>query len=90
MIKTAIGLHQDEVAAIKAAWAARSIKMDWEGLENTLRAILANCRVADQNDTVLQIDDAIAAFTKRGNALNPREEWPSVMDAAETPFAENH
>jgi arylamine N-acetyltransferase len=20
----------------------------------------------------------------------PREEWPSVMDAAETPFAENH
>lgn len=70
LIKTDIGLHQDAIQAIRAASESRSFKVDWMGLENTLRAILEDCREADRNNhTIRMIDDALAAFTKRGNAL---------------------
>jgi hypothetical protein len=69
MIKTAIGLHQDVPQAIRAANENRSFKLDWMGLENTLREILLQSPVRDRNATMRLIDDALAAFTKRGNSL---------------------
>lgn len=69
MIKTAIGLHEDAPQAIRAANESRSFKLDWMGLENTLREILLQSPVKEQNATVRLIDDALAAFTKRGNSL---------------------
>ena len=70
MIKTAIGLHQTADAAIRAASVGRSFKVDWQGLENTLRAILEKSPHEHRNETVCMIDDALAAFTKRGNSID--------------------
>lgn len=69
MIKTEIGLHRTAATAIKAANESRSAKLDWMGLENTLREILLQSPVKERNATVRLIDDALAAFTKRGNSL---------------------
>ena len=70
MIKTAIGLHADAHQAIRATAESRSFKLDWMGLENTLRAILETSPREHRNETLCRIDDALAAFTKRGNALD--------------------
>ena len=69
MIKTDIGLHSDAIQAIRAASESRSFKIDWMGLENTLREILLQSPAKDRNTTVRLIDDALAAFTKRGISL---------------------
>lgn len=52
-------------AMISAAWKSGA-KMDWLGLELCLRIMLA-----DDNTTLAQLDEALAAFTKRGHVRNP-------------------
>lgn len=69
MIKTAIGLHVDVLQAIKAASESRSFKVDWMGFENTLREILRHVPAEQQSGSLQMIDDALAAFTKRGNVF---------------------
>ena len=73
MIKTATGLHETPQTAIKKAWTQIE-KMDWTGLENVLRHVLRDCPPEHRNETVKTIDEAIAAFTLRGN------EFPEEAD----------
>lgn len=48
---------------IEAHWDAKSMKMDWLGLEQILQDIL---REANPTPTLLLIDEAIGAYTRRG------------------------
>lgn len=60
-------VENDEARAmIVAAWDSRSITMDWLSLERCLRIMLA-----DDRTTLAQIDEAVAAFTKRGHVRTP-------------------
>ena len=57
---------------IEAAWAAGdpprpSIAMDWLGMEGTLRGIIGLTVPADRK--VALMDEAIAAYTRRGHVL---------------------
>ena len=56
---------------IQAAWMSRSIKVEWLLLETTLRQILKNYKDNHLNptDALMLVDEAVAAFTKRGNEL---------------------
>jgi hypothetical protein len=48
--------------AVNAAWENKASKMDWLGLENTLREYV---RVTGNEE----VDEIVAAFTKRGHEL---------------------
>lgn len=62
-IKTAMGLHDTPKEAIDHAWHDYGLRIDWLGLERTLRAIL------DGKDTesgkLALIREALSAFTGR-------------------------
>lgn len=58
-------------ARIAAKWSNRPLRVDFHGLETILRQILREYRLSRGNaNAVLQMmDDAIAAWTGRGNEL---------------------
>lgn len=49
-------------------------RMDWIGMESLLRNIIRLYRYgrADGDEAISLVDDAMAAFTRRGNELPPR------------------
>jgi hypothetical protein len=50
--------------SIEFAWETKTIEMDWLGLEQALRAYVRETKNAD-------VDEIVAAFTKRGHELLP-------------------
>ena len=56
---------------IDAAWHERSPDgVEWLGLEDILRRILKKASAEEQNSPTLRlIDEALAAFTRRGYAI---------------------
>jgi len=62
---------QDIEAVITAKWNARSHKVDYMHLETLQRDILrlAADGILSPRDALLYIDEAMAAFTRRGNCL---------------------
>ena len=75
-------------ARIENAWEKHKpgvkgrLKMDWLGLEHTLRLILLAYKreVYDPDSTILLMDEALAAFTRRGHELPPKEEWDKELE----------
>ena len=62
-------MTRDEIKAkIEIVWDFSPIKTDWLGLEHCLRSILRE-KTISPTDALLLIDDAIAAYTGRGNQL---------------------
>jgi hypothetical protein len=56
---------------INRAWRATDQKIDWLGLETTLRLILREASL--RTPELHQIDEAVAAFTRRGNEYSDTE-----------------
>ena len=52
---------------INAFWERSPARMNWNRMENMLIMILRSSLTADQK--VFAIDEALAAFTKRGHAI---------------------
>ena len=51
---------------IEQEWSNDSIKVDWLGLENVIRAIY-RCKTITDNQTIVDlVNEAFGAFTKRG------------------------
>ena len=62
---------QEITRRINRAWRATDQKIDWLGLENTLRLILKEASL--RTPELRQVDEAIAAFTRRGNEYSDDE-----------------
>ena len=56
---------QEITRRINRAWRATDQKIDWLGLETTLRLILRDASL--RTPELRQVDEAVAAFTRRGN-----------------------
>jgi hypothetical protein len=62
---------QEITKRINRAWRASDQKIDWLGLETTLRLIVRDA--SPPTPELRQIDEAIAAFTRRGNEYSDTE-----------------
>lgn len=73
---------QEITKRINRAWDATDRKLDWLGLETTLRLILSEA--SQRTPELRQIDEAVAAFTRRGNVYPDHEHfsWPGVEDGS--------
>jgi hypothetical protein len=56
--------ENDWKKSIEFAWNTKTIEMDWLGLEQALRAYVRDTKNKE-------IDEIVAAFTKRGHELLP-------------------
>lgn len=84
MPRTKLGLFESAELAIDAEWNNKSISLDWLGMESVVREILRNAIKEEPMDDlnrdqlqaiIYKIDDAVAAFTKRGTVY-PNENLP--------------
>lgn len=60
------------LSRINAAWDSKSGKTDWSGLEGTIRLALScyHQGILLSDEALEGIDEALAAFTKRGRELS--------------------
>ena len=63
---------QEITRRINRAWRATDQKIDWLGLETTLRLILSEASL--RTPELRQVDEAVAAFTRRGNVYPASED----------------
>ena len=62
---------QEITRRINRAWRSEDQAIDWLGLENTLRLILKEACL--RTPELRQVDEAVAAFTRRGNEYSDDE-----------------
>lgn len=73
--------ENDITRKIQAAWDNKRpwAKIDWLDLEQVIRSILS-CETLSDSAKVVYVDEAVAAYTRRGRELEGRDNDPETPD----------